>query len=339
LANKIGEKMHFRTEINFNTPDFLIEHTDKIFAVGSCFAENISSILIDKKFTVLANPFGVLYNPASVFYAIKNSIGLHLIHESEIVFDQSEWHSLLHDSEFSSVSKSDLIDKVNKSFQSAHEFLKEANVVIITFGTAKVYKYKRNNFIVSNCHKLPQTEFENFLLTVEEVKNYTQEIIDRLRNFNPNLKLIFSVSPVRHLKDGFIINNKSKSTLILGIHEAISTRRNCFYFPAYEILLDDLRDYRFYKEDWLHPNESAVKYIWEKFYDSLLSVECKKIISEINPILEAAKHKVRNPKSEASQNFFMTNLGKISAVKKTYPHINFSNETEYFSIKLKARPI
>jgi hypothetical protein len=326
--------MNFRTEINFDPPDFLIEHTDKIFAAGSCFAENISSILTDKKFTVLSNPFGVLYNPASVFYAIQNSICLHLIQESEIAFDQSEWHSFLHDSEFSSASKSDLIEKANQSFKVTHEFLKEANVVIITFGTAKVYKHKRNNFIVSNCHKMPQTEFENFLLSVQEVKNYTQGIIDQLISFNPNLKLIFSVSPVRHFKDGFVINSKSKSTLILGIHEAISGRRNCFYFPAYEILLDDLRDYRFYKEDLLHPNESAVKYIWEKFFDSLLSVDCKKVIREINPILEAARHHVRNPKSEASQKFFIKNLAKISDVNKTYPHISFSEETEYFSMKL-----
>lgn len=323
--------MNFRTEIMFDSPDFLIEHQHKIFTVGSCFAENISAYLIENKFNVLCNPFGVLYNPASIYLSLEKSIRKHELTESEIVFHQDEWHSFLHHSDFSSHEKVELIERANKSFIAANKFLAQTDFLIITYGTANVYKFKKGNFIVSNCHKLPSSEFENFSLSVEEVKNYTLKIISEVKNFNKNIYIIFSVSPVRHLKDGFLINSRSKATLLLGINDAIREHKNCFYFPSYEILMDDLRDYRFYKEDLLHPNEIAIKYIWNIFHDKMLTQNCKNIIKEISPVIEAKKHKIRNPKSKQSKNFFRNNLDRLKILSEKFPHINFEDEFNYFN--------
>lgn len=329
--------MNFRTEINFDSPYFLIEHFHKIFSIGSCFAENISNHLIENKFKVLCNPFGVVYNPASIYNSIRKSIQQYEISDSEIIYHQEEWHSFLHHSNFSSIEKSQLVSRANQSFSDSNKFLLNTDILIITYGTANVYKLKKENFIVSNCHKLHSSEFDNFLLSVEEIKNYTLKIISEVENFRPNIKFIFSVSPVRHLKDGLVKNSQSKAALILGINDAIRGLKNCFYFPSYEILLDDLRDYRFYNEDLIHPNDIAIKYIWEIFFDKMFSQDCKNILQEISPVLEAKRHRIRNTNSKASMDFFQNIVKKLKYLSNKYPYISFNEEMNYFLTLLNKK--
>lgn len=323
--------MQFRTEIKFESPSFAINHHDKIFSIGSCFADNIGKYLQLNKFNVLSNPFGVLYNPVSISNAIKFSIQKKNINDDEIVFNQSEWHSFFHHSDFSAEDKFTLIEKANNSFVVSREFLNQINIVIITFGTANVYRYKKSGLVVSNCHKLPQNNFVQEMLSVDEVTENCNSIIQSISELKPDAKFIFSVSPIRHIKDGFVKNSQSKSTLILGVKNAIQNNSSCFYFPAYEIMMDDLRDYRFYKDDLLHPNDFAIEYIWNVFKEKILSKECNQIIDEIRPIILASNHRVRNPKTPESQSFFKQNLDKIKSLKNKYSYIDFEQEEKFFS--------
>ena len=322
--------MQFRTEIKFDSPSFVINHHDKILSIGSCFAENIGRKLDEYKFNILSNPFGVLYNPASISNSIELAIQNKELSNDDFVFNQSEWHSFLHHSDFSSEDKNKLITETNSSFRKCHDFLLNVDIVIVTFGTANVYRYKKSGRVVSNCHKIPQSEFIQNLLTIDDVANYCNSIIENIISVQPQTKFIFSVSPVRHVKDGFIKNTKSKATLILGIEKAINNSPNCFYFPSFEIFIDDLRDYRFYKEDLVHPNDFAIEYVWNIFKEKMLSQKCKVILDEINPVVQAAKHRIRNPKSLESQKFIKQMLSKIQSLKNKFPYINFEREEKTF---------
>ena len=322
--------MQFRTEIKFDSPSFVINHHDKILSIGSCFAENIGRKLDEYKFNILSNPFGVLYNPASISNSIELAIQNKELSNDDFVFNQSEWHSFLHHSDFSSEDKNKLITETNSSFRKCHDFLLNVDIVIVTFGTANVYRYKKSGRVVSNCHKIPQSEFIQNLLTIDDVANYCNSIIENIISVQPQTKFIFSVSPVRHVKDGFIKNSRSKATLILGIDKAINNSPNCFYFPSFEIFIDDLRDYRFYKEDLVHPNDFAIEYVWNIFKEKMLSQKCKVILDEINPVVQAAKHRIRNPKSLESQKFIKQMLNKIQSLKNKFPYINFEREEKTF---------
>lgn len=325
--------MQFRTEISFDSPTFFINHSDKILALGSCFAENISAKLIENKFDVLCNPFGVLYNPVSILNSLKYAVERNQLSDEDLIFNQSEWHSFLHHSEFSSTDKQELISKANESITVCGDFLAGADLIILTFGTSNVYRYKKIGNIVSNCHKVLQSEFNREMLSVEEISKNVGKIIELIHSVNPKTKLIFSVSPIRHTKDGFVENSLSKASLLLGIQQGIENAESCFYFPSYEIMMDDLRDYRFYSEDMLHPNQSAINYIWEIFKSKLLSEDCKKVLQEILPVIQASKHRVRNYNSEESRKFSQLMLNKTAQLKAKYSYIDFENEQKIFSDK------
>ncbi|MBU0474811.1 MAG: GSCFA domain-containing protein [Bacteroidetes bacterium] len=326
--------MNFRTEINLEKSLSTINHFDNILTIGSCFAENIAEYFKANRFNVFGNPFGVLYNPISIFNSLKFAVEKAEFEEKDLVFHQSEWHSFYHHSDFSSDEKNIILKKINDGIIKTNQFLKLTDTLIITFGTSYVYKYLANGIIASNCHKIPQKEFEYFRLTLDETTKTIIDIIEMVEIFNPKIKIIFTVSPVRHWKNGAHNNQLSKANLLLAIDEAIKSKSNCCYFPSYEIVLDDLRDYRFYNSDLVHPNKIATDYIWEKLYNSICSEECLKTISEISKIVAARNHRVRNINSVENQKFLHVMITKIGQLQNKYPYLNLNEDLNYFKSQI-----
>jgi hypothetical protein len=319
-------------KLNFHVPALpaKINYSDKLFLAGSCFAENIAAELQRNKFNLISNPHGILYNPLNISASIEECISTKLYSERDLFFANDRWNSFSHHSRFSDTEQANCIKNINLSIENAHTQLKEARWLILTFGSAFIYK-TRENKIVANCHKLPQKEFTKELVPVEEILKAFNETISKLKIFNPELNLIFTVSPVRYIRDGIIENNLSKAILLLAVHQLVKENVNCFYFPAYEIVNDELRDYRFFKEDLVHPNEMAIQYVWEKFVDSALSDPAKELQQKIDEILIAKAHRPFNPDSEVHKAFRKSYLAKVKKLQQQYSFLNMEEEIGYFS--------
>ncbi len=323
--------MKFRTEIFPDNSRFPIEHSEQILTIGSCFAENIAEYFSYYRFNLESNPFGVLYNPVSILNSLKILKEAKVFNEDDLIFDQGEWHSFFHHSDFSHHDKQECLDKINFKIESASQFIKHSDRIIITYGTSFVYNYIQKALIVSNCHKIPASEFTKLMLNVDEITDMISHTVDLLTEMNPDVKIIFTVSPVRHWKDGPVENQVSKAQLILAVNRITEDHVNCEYFPSYEIMMDDLRDYRFYNEDLLHPNNIAIDYIWDKFAESMLSENTRKLLFEIEKLVKARKHRIRNPDSETTRKFAESNLQLIADLEEQAPYINLADEREYFS--------
>jgi hypothetical protein len=326
--------MKFRTEIEIEKFESTIEHSSNILTMGSCFAENIAQYFRDFRFNVLSNPFGVLYNPISILNSLNIAIKRKAFLKSDLIQHQSEWHSFYHHSDFSNHDVDEIINNINSGIKRTNDFLKSTDVLIVTFGTAFVYQHIKSKAIVSNCHKIPQKEFKHFMLSLTEVKNAISEIVKIVRTFNPKVKFIFTVSPVRHWKNGAVNNQLSKSTLLLAIDEVVNDMANCKYFPSYEIMMDDLRDYRFYNSDLVHPNKMATDYIWEKFSSSICSDSCIQTMKEISKIVSARNHRVRNVNSDEHQKFVSSMINKIEMLHKKYKHLSLQEDLDYFKSQI-----
>ncbi len=314
-----------------------IYHRHKLLLMGSCFTENIGDKLAAHKFTVLQNPNGILFNPVSVKAAVENYIADKIIEEDDLFYLNESFHSWQHHSRFSGITKEDAVYKINTSTKAAHNYLKETDFVIITLGSAWVYALtdkaanKKLNTVAANNHKAPADWFNRRLLSSEEVINETESIISALQNFNPHIKIIFTISPVRHLREGFVENNRSKAALINAVHLATETFENVFYFPAYELVIDDLRDYRFYAEDMVHPNYAATNYVWEKFVATCIDEASKELMQEINEINAALHHKPFNPTSAAHKAFKLKYWNIIKTMQQKHPYLNLTDQLQYFS--------
>jgi len=326
--------MKFRTEIEIDKPLHSIEHSDKVLTVGSCFAENIAEYFNAARFSILGNPFGVLYNPISIYNSLKFAVDEKEFSESDLIKHQSEWHSFYHHSNFSSHDKEVVLNSINASVKSTNSFLKSADIIILTFGTSYIYKHIRKGIVVSNCHKIPQKEFSHIRLTSSETIDTIKKTLNLIRNINPKVKFILTVSPVRHWKDGAINNQLSKSNLLLAINEIINSESNSLYFPSYEIVMDDLRDYRFYNSDLIHPNKMATDYIWGKFTTSFCSDKCLQIMNEVSKIVIARNHKVRNIYSDEHQKFVTSMINRIEELQKKYIHLMLNDDLDYFKSQL-----
>jgi len=309
---------------------FQISYADKILFIGSCFSEEIGNKLKDLKFNVLQNPNGILYDPLSVSDSLFSYIENKPFDEEDLFELNGLWHSWKHHSSFSAADKKDVLEKINTSQSGAHAFLKEANSLIITLGTAFYYQLKDDKKNVSNCHKAPAALFEKRLMPTTEIISEMLSALTALKSFNPDLKIIFTVSPVKHVRDGVVENNRSKARLIDAVHSISEQKENVSYFPSYELVTDVLRDYRFYKNDLVHPNESAIDFVFEKFLESLLSNESKRIIKKVKEIVSAANHKPFFKESETHQNFVAVQLKRIQEMEKDYPFINLTKEKHYF---------
>jgi len=325
--------MEFLTTFKIDKPKFTIDSDDSILSIGSCFAENIGEYFKKYKFNICANPYGVLYNPASIYNSFLSVAEGKVFSESDLIFSQDEFHSFYHHSDFSSHNANAALILMNNNQKMLKKYLPKTNLVIITYGTSIVYINKENNLIVSNCHKLPENSFIKQQLSLSEITEYIKNSIALLRSFNKDVKIIFTLSPVRHWKDGAVQNHISKSALLLGINECLD--KNTFYFPSYEIVIDELRDYRFYKKDMIHPNEIAVEYIWEKFSETMFNSKTHSLLKEIDKINNAKNHKPRNIFSSKHQDFIKNQLVKIEELNKKYPHLNFDEDIQYFNSQIQ----
>ncbi len=321
--------MDFHLEFTPKPFDVKINHRQNLLLVGSCFTEQIGAKLSAHKFSVLDNPNGILFNSISITRAVSSYIENKRYTKEDLFYQNECWNSWEHHSRFSHPDAGTCLQLINNSQQQAHSFLKEADWLLVTLGSAFVYELENKN-VVANCHKVPTDKFNKRLLAVGEVTNALQEMIEKAVTFNPGLRIIFTISPVRHLRDGFVENNRSKSTLIHAVHQLVEKNGSCFYFPAYELIIDDLRDYRFYAEDMVHPNYAATNYVWEKFITACIDEPSQQLMKEIAVIVAASNHKPFNPTSEQHKKFLQTNLAKVKKLAAEHPHINFKEEAAFF---------
>ena len=325
----------FRTIVKIPPSPFKLSYFTPSMFIGSCFTENIGSKLSNYKFPVDINPFGVIYNPSSVSKSLDILIGKKEFTKDDLYFFNGKWLSFFHHSSFSDKDPEQCLSRINAKITESSEFLKKAGSLFITFGTAWVFEWKESDETVSNCHKISALKFNRKLLTVEDIlKNY-KTLIHKLLRFNPQLKIIFTVSPIRHWKDGAEGNQVSKAILLLSIHQLLKKFQSVSYFPAYEIIMDDLRDYRFYADDMIHLNSVAMDYIWERFNETYLDKEASGIIQNIDPILSAIRHKPFDRDSDLHQDFLIKILDKIKKLQLQYSFIDFSREIKYFQTGLK----
>ena len=328
--------MSFFTEIEISEFPFKMDYSKSMMLFGSCFSENIGQKLIDLKFKVDMNPFGILYNPESIANSLKLLLKNQTFTESDLFFDQGLWNSFYHHSRFSDVNREMALEKINSRIKLSAEFLKTADFLMITFGTAWVYELISTGQIVSNCHKIPAKQFNRFRLGVNEISEAYHHLLEELWKFNPNLKIIFTVSPIRHWKDGAVENQVSKSTLILSIERLITgiENRNCSYFPSYEIMMDELRDYRFYAEDMIHLSPVATDYIFDRFSKFLISKESMNLVDNVMKIRKAVMHRPVNSSSVEYKKNLLLNLDKINKLTLSFPYLNFEQEKSSLKQKL-----
>ena len=317
--------MKFRTEIKIPEGKKKISYQSKIVLYGSCFTENIEEKLTYFQFQNNSNSHGILFNPKAIEKAINDCIQNKEYKESDLYFFNDLWISMNHHSRFSSLKAETVLRNINKEIRKNHTALKEATHIIITLGTAWAYRFYNSNELVANCHKIPQKEYSKEFLDTDWVYTTLQKITERISSFNPGVQIIFTVSPVRHLKDGFTENNLSKATLITAIHKIINSK-NISYFPSFEIMTDDLRDYRFYKKDMVHPNEVAVEYIWKLFKETWIDKKDHHLMKEVDKINKALEHRPFNTDTPKHREFILNLEEKIGKLRTKHPFLNFTQK-------------
>ena len=333
--------MKFHFEFDIKRIQQSISLNNKLMLIGSCFTENIGEKLRKHKFAVLENPHGILFNPVSVTDAIADYISNKKYVASDLFSLNESWHSWKHHSRFSGLTQQESLDKINTAIAEAHLYLKDADYLMITLGSAWLYTLteKAENAIpfsvAANNHKAPSDWFQKKLLNTSDAVYLLNELIKGLQTFNPKLRIIFTISPVRHLREGLVENNRSKSVLIQAVHQLVDNYNHLYYFPAYELVIDDLRDYRFYAEDLVHPNYQATQYVWEKLVDACMEEETKSVMKEIAEINLAYQHKPFNPSTEMHQFFLKNYFKKAKLLIEKYPYLNLETEIEYFEKGVK----
>lgn len=308
-----------------------ITHYDDVLLIGSCFSEHIGNKMTDLKFKVSSNPFGIVFNPKSIKHALDRIIERNYFNDNDVFEKDNVWYSLEAHSSLSGSSKNELVEKLNQYLTDWNLKLQTVNFLIITFGSAFAYKHKEQHKIVVNCHKLPGSLFEKDLLEANSIISDYNHLIQKLKTFNPQLNILFTVSPVKHLRDGVVENSLSKAILIESVHQLIRQHSNCFYFPAYELVNDDLRDYRFYEADMAHPNQQTINYVWQKFSDCYFNNETQNLNKKLIEILQATKHRPFNNDSEAHRQFKNNFLEKCKTLSSNYPMLDLRSEINYFS--------
>ena len=314
---------HFRTELNIPRSKFQITHQDEILLIGSCFSQNIGLLLQEHKFVSNQNPYGTIFHPVAMAKILELCICQTLVTKDEFVHAQGVYlHPNFH-SNLGDTSLENAVSKTNEVIQTIHEYLKNVKYIFITFGTSIGYRLKSNNEIVANCHKLPANLFIRESVTLENNLFALIQTFELLKNCNSNAKIILTVSPVRHIKDGIIENSKSKATLLSMSHALTEMYQNVSYFPAYEWMIDDLRDYRFYSKDMIHPNEQAIEYIWEKFSNHFFDQTTKDINIKIERINKAINHKPFNANTKEHLIFLKKLQDEIGLLQSSYDWVRF----------------
>ena len=333
----------FRTEIEIAPGDSRIKYGDQLLFLGSCFSDEIGRRMTNFKFGGLINPFGIVYNPASIARSLDHIISDKTFRASDLLFHNEQWLSLDHHSSFSDKSKRKCLSNINQQLQKSRVLLSNCNWLCITLGTAFTFFHKQSEQVVANCHRLPTDAFEKNMLNLQETKWSLSQALLRVREVRPDMQVLFTVSPIRHWREGAVANMKSKAVLLTAIHELEEELDYVHYFPAYEIMMDDLRDYRFYKSDMLHPNETAVAYIFKKFIGSHISEECYGAMMGIEKLQKAMNHRPRNPRSKAHVSFLQHQILYLEQLEQEWPSLSFRAERSYFETELynhgKGHPI
>ncbi len=318
--------MQFRTQIGLSRSTFPISYQSKIVSLGSCFAENMAAKFDYYRFQNICNPFGIVYHPLAIQKIIDFSVSGKVFSHSDIFFHNERWHCFDIHSDLSDNNPENLLSKLNGIVKEFQTIFLEATHIIITYGTAWVYRNIESDAIVANCHKVPQKHFRKELLSVKSIEKSIAETIGLIKSINKKAEIIFTISPVRHIKDGFVENQWSKSNLFSGLHEIVKKSEPALaadYFPSYEILMDELRDYRFYTADMLHPNQMAIDYIWERFVESTVSETALPIMEEVESVQKGLLHRPFNPESESHEKFQNKLKAKINALVTRYPYMEF----------------
>ncbi|WP_153797128.1 GSCFA domain-containing protein [Foetidibacter luteolus] len=331
--------MQFQVPIQIKPLDIPVTYKDNIMLTGSCFTEHIGNYLQEVKFHVLQNPNGILFEPLGVCNSLVSYIEQKRYTEADLFYLNEAWHSWQHHSRFSAVTKEAALRQINQSQEAANAFLKKADWLIITLGSSFVYKLvdgtplatQGNGYNVVNCHKAPAQTFNKHLSTIEEIVTAFDSTIHRLFHFNPSLKIMFTISPVRHIRDGVQENNRSKARLIEAVHHLVNKFSRLYYFPAYELVIDVLRDYRFYDIDMAHPNYAATQFVLEKFTESCMHQDTARLSADIRKLVIAKNHKPFNPASVQHKQFLQSQLEKTMLLATQYPYLDFTDELAYFA--------
>jgi hypothetical protein len=314
--------MQFTTQIPIPKSNHPIDYNSRIVSLGSCFAENIGEKFNYYKFQNTVNPFGIIFNPISIENIISRAVNQNYFTEKDVFFHNELWHCYEVHSELSNPNKEIFITSLNKNLDDFCFQIIKASHCIITYGTSWVYKLKASNVIVANCHKVPQKAFEKEILATTTIEKAVENTVALFKKFNPNCIIIFTVSPVRHIKDGFVENQRSKAHLQSAIHEIVSDQStNVTYFPSYEIMMDELRDYRFYADDMLHPSVMAVDYIWERFFLTQIAQAVYPVMEEVETIQKGLAHRPFHPDTDSHRKFLEVLTKKAAALQAKYPHM------------------
>ncbi len=319
--------MKFRTEVDIKESEKKIGVEDKIFSIGSCFASEMSDLFKQGQLQTINNPFGTIFNPFSISHSVKKLHDSEFYEEEDLIAFDEEFISLDHHTSFDTRYVHQTLDKINTRITEGNQFLQESNWVIITYGTSFIYEFVPKKKLVANCHRIPRKFFEKRLLTYQELTDSIYDTVLNLKDIcRDDVQILFTVSPVRHTKDGMIENQLSKSKLITSVHEMTEELDYCHYLPIYEILMDDLRDYRFYREDMIHPTEQAVNYIFEKFGNAYFSDETKEFIKENFKISKALEHRSSDEKDPRYIQFKEKLNERIEAQRKKVKHKIFPDD-------------
>jgi hypothetical protein len=328
--------MQFQTHIHIPSAPDPIDYSHKLMLLGSCFAENIGEKLSGNKFQTDINPFGILYNPLSVKSALDDLLNGRTFSRNDLFLHHGAYHSFAHHSRFSAIDPDECLAQINGRMAISTEWLRQTDRLIVTFGTSFVYHLRENGGVVSNCHKLPEKMFHRERIGIATIVDEWSKLIVELRAKNPKLQLLFTVSPIRHWKDGAHENQLSKATLLLAIDQLTKEFDNCSYFPAYEIVMDELRDYRFYADDMIHPSSQTIEYIWQRFLETHISKESRALLEEWQVLRKALQHRPFNPQSESHRIFLKQNLDKLERLTKKSPYFALSTEMAQIRGQLKS---
>jgi hypothetical protein len=316
----------FRTKVNIPVSPANISYLSKCLLMGSCFSDYIGQIMKRHKFQAVLNPFGTLFNPASIAQNTEHLLSGNIFTAGELHQHNGLWFSFFHYTGFSDPHPQVCLEKINTAAKTASAWLKTCDYLILTFGTAWIYKYNATSAIVANCHKLPAAAFTRSLMQPGEIIALYRNLIPLLRSVNPGLRIIFTLSPVRHWADGAENNLLSKSILHYSIHEILKEHAELYYFPAYEIFMDELRDYRFYAADMLHPSEQGTAYIWQRFCDTWMDPATLQQYSNVSAVIRATGHRPMNAVTDAHKTFRQQTLEKIEHLSRQFPFMDFSEE-------------
>ena len=312
-----------------------IGYRDSLFLIGSCFSENMGAKLNTHLFKVFENPHGILFNPISVAQSLSDCIHNKQYTEADLFQLNEVWNSWQHHSRFSGISSKEALDKINNSIAKAHTFLKTADHLVITLGSAWVYQLNSQSphaagLVVANNHKAPATWFDKALMKPDALVLLLNKMVKDLLQFNPHLQIIFTISPVRHLREGLVENNRSKAVLIQAVHEIVDSTENVAYFPSYEYVIDDLRDYRFYAEDLVHPNYAASNYVWEKWIETYMNEETQGIMKQVAELQLAMQHKPFFAGSTQHKEFLQNCIAKSERLVSLYPYLSLHDQVQFF---------